>query len=59
LPVLLIEIEHQCPCPGDEQQVEAPETVEHPVCVGFWTGLSFLVWEGSLGVLECMPDAIL
>ena len=57
--VLLIGIEHQCLCPGDTQQVEAPEIVEHPVCRGVLDWLSFLVWEGSLGVLECLPDVIL
>src|SRR5207247_1062276 len=44
LSVLLIEIEHRCPCPGDEQQVEAPEIVEYPVCRGVldWVVLSGL-----------------
>jgi hypothetical protein len=59
LSVLLGEIEHQCLCPGDAQQVDAPEIVEHPVCRGVLDWLSFLVWEESLGVLECLPDAIL
>src|SRR5205807_1722045 len=33
-----------CPCPGDEQQVEAPEIVEYPACCGVldWVVLSGL-----------------
>jgi xanthine dehydrogenase YagS FAD-binding subunit len=44
LSVLLIEIEYRCPCPRDEQQLEAPEIVEYPACRGVldWVVLSGL-----------------
>jgi len=59
LSVLRIEIEHEGPLPRDAQQVEAAEIVEHPACRGVLDRWSFLVWEGGLGVFECLPDALL